>query len=50
MVLIYGVIPRLLLSTLCLWRWKTGRNALQLDQRQPHDWEKSKVHATLREK
>ena len=30
-VLIYGVIPRLLLAALCLWRWKSGRNALQLD-------------------
>ena len=30
-VLFYGVIPRLVLAALCLWRWKTGRNALQLD-------------------
>ena len=30
-VLIYGVIPRLLLYVFCLWRWKTGRDTLQLD-------------------
>ena len=34
-VLIYGVIPRLLLAALCLWRWKSGRNALQLDLNLP---------------
>ena len=34
-VLIYGVIPRLLLSAFCLWRWRTGRNALQLDLNLP---------------
>ena len=34
-VLIYGVIPRLLLAAFCLWRWKTGRNALQLDLNLP---------------
>ena len=34
-VLIYGVIPRLLLAALCLWRWKKGRNALQLDLNLP---------------
>ncbi|WP_070414073.1 DUF2868 domain-containing protein [Pseudomonas lundensis] len=30
-VLIYGVIPRLLLYVFCRWRWKTGRDTLQLD-------------------
>ena len=34
-VLIYGVIPRLLLSAFCLWRWRTGRNTLQLDLNLP---------------
>ena len=34
-VLIYGVIPRLVLAALCLWRWKSGRNALQLDLNLP---------------
>ena len=34
-VLIYGVIPRLLLAAFCLWRWKSGRNALQLDLNLP---------------
>ena len=34
-VLIYGVIPRLLLSAFCLWRWKNGRDALQLDLNLP---------------
>ena len=34
-VLFYGVIPRLVLAALCLWRWKTGRNALQLDLNLP---------------
>nr|WP_238938227.1 DUF2868 domain-containing protein [Pseudomonas weihenstephanensis] len=34
-VLIYGVIPRLLLYLFCRWRWKSGRNALQLDLNLP---------------
>ena len=34
-VLIYGVIPRLLLAAFCMWRWKSGRNALQLDLNLP---------------
>ena len=34
-VLFYGVIPRLLLAAFCLWRWKHGRNALQLDLNLP---------------
>ena len=34
-VLIYGVMPRLLLTALCLWRWKSGRRALQLDLNLP---------------
>ena len=34
-VLFYGVIPRLLLATFCLWRWNHGRNALQLDLNLP---------------
>ena len=34
-VLVYGVIARLLLAAFCLWRWKRGRNALQLDLNLP---------------
>ncbi|RZI83688.1 MAG: DUF2868 domain-containing protein, partial [Pseudomonas sp.] len=30
-VLVYGLLPRLLLALLCLWRWRQGRNRLQLD-------------------
>lgn len=34
-VFIYGVIPRFVLAVFCLWRWKAGRNALQLDLNLP---------------
>ncbi|MBA1273274.1 DUF2868 domain-containing protein [Stutzerimonas azotifigens] len=34
-VLIYGLLPRLLLALLCLWRWRRGRKALQLDLQLP---------------
>ncbi|CAM3950943.1 Membrane protein [Pseudomonas reidholzensis] len=30
-VLVYGLLPRLLLATLCLWRWRQGRERLSLD-------------------
>ncbi len=30
-VLVYGLLPRLLLALLCLWRWRQGRDRLQLD-------------------
>ncbi|CAM3197583.1 glucose/maltose/N-acetylglucosamine-specific phosphotransferase system IIC component [Ectopseudomonas mendocina] len=30
-VLIYGLLPRLLLALLCLWRWQSGKGALSLD-------------------
>ena len=30
-LLVYGLLPRLLLSGLCLWRWRRGRRALRLD-------------------
>nr|WP_240158250.1 DUF2868 domain-containing protein [Pantoea sp. Tr-811] len=30
-VLIYGLLPRLLLAGLCLWRWRQGRAHLALD-------------------
>ncbi|OOV90316.1 DUF2868 domain-containing protein [Pseudomonas sp. MF4836] len=34
-VLVYGLLPRLLLALLCLWRWKRGRAALSLDLNLP---------------
>ncbi|TLX59807.1 DUF2868 domain-containing protein [Stutzerimonas nosocomialis] len=34
-VLIYGLLPRLLLALLCLWRWRRGRKALHLDLQLP---------------
>lgn len=34
-LLIYGVLPRLLLATLCLLRWKAGRARLTLDLELP---------------
>ena len=34
-LLVYGVLPRLLLALLCLWRWKVGRAGLQLDLNLP---------------
>src|SRR5690606_39967004 len=30
-VLVYGLLPRLLLALLCLWRWQAGKNALHLE-------------------
>ncbi len=34
-LLIYGIVPRLLLALLCLWRWRSGRDALRLDLNLP---------------
>lgn len=34
-VLVYGVLPRLLLTLFCLWRWRRGRASLQLDLQLP---------------
>ncbi|KAA0950356.1 MULTISPECIES: DUF2868 domain-containing protein [unclassified Pseudomonas] len=34
-LLIYGILPRLILALLCLWRWKHGRTALRLDLNLP---------------
>ena len=34
-LLVYGVLPRLLLALLCLWRWKRGRARLRLDLNLP---------------
>ncbi|WP_430962060.1 DUF2868 domain-containing protein [Pseudomonas cremoricolorata] len=34
-VLVYGVLPRLLLAALCLWRWRRGRQQLGADLEQP---------------
>ena len=31
MTLVYGLLPRLLLTALCLWRWHSGRERLDLD-------------------
>jgi hypothetical protein len=30
-LLVYGIVPRLILALLCLWRWQRGRAALSLD-------------------
>ena len=30
-LLVYGLLPRLLLALLCLWRWQSGKSALRLD-------------------
>lgn len=30
-VLVYGLLPRLLLAAVCLWRWRQGRERLTLD-------------------
>lgn len=30
-LLVYGIVPRLLLALICLWRWRHGRDALSLD-------------------
>jgi len=34
-VLVYGLLPRLLLTLFCLWRWRSGRAALRLDLQLP---------------
>ncbi|MFN3357294.1 MAG: DUF2868 domain-containing protein [Pseudomonas sp.] len=34
-LLVYGVLPRLILALLCLWRWHRGRAALHLDLNLP---------------
>lgn len=34
-LLVYGIVPRLLLAALCLWRWKQGRAGLRLDLELP---------------
>jgi hypothetical protein len=34
-LLVYGVLPRVLLALLCLWRWKRGRARLRLDLNLP---------------
>lgn len=34
-LVVYGVLPRLLLALLCVWRWKRGRAQLQLDLNLP---------------
>ncbi|QWA28855.1 DUF2868 domain-containing protein [Pseudomonas sp. RC3H12] len=34
-VLVYGLLPRMLLAALCLWRWRQGRERLALDLNLP---------------
>ncbi|MDN7140522.1 DUF2868 domain-containing protein [Pseudomonas sp. JQ170] len=34
-LLVYGIVPRLVLAALCLWRWRSGRDRLQLDLNLP---------------
>ena len=34
-LLVYGILPRLILALLCLWRWKRGRAGLHLDLNLP---------------
>jgi len=34
-LVVYGILPRLLLALLCLWRWRRGRARLTLDLDQP---------------
>ncbi|MDB6143293.1 MAG: hypothetical protein JWP80_2337 [Pseudomonas sp.] len=34
-LLVFGIIPRLLLALMCLWRWQRGRAALGLDLNLP---------------
>ncbi|MFK0087059.1 DUF2868 domain-containing protein [Pseudomonas sp. NPDC090755] len=34
-LLVFGILPRLLLAVLCLWRWRRGRNQLGLDLNLP---------------
>lgn len=42
-LLVYGILPRLLLALLCLWRWRRGRDQLALDLNLPG-------YGTLRER
>jgi hypothetical protein len=34
-LVVYGVLPRLLLTLLCFWRWNSGKTALRLDLNLP---------------
>jgi Protein of unknown function (DUF2868) len=34
-LLVFGIVPRLLLALMCLWRWHRGRSALGLDLNLP---------------
>lgn len=34
-LVVYGILPRLLLAVLCLWRWRQGRARLALDLKLP---------------
>jgi len=34
-LVVYGIVPRLLLALVCLWRWKSGRANLHLDLNLP---------------
>ncbi|MFJ4249254.1 Protein of unknown function [Pseudomonas helmanticensis] len=34
-LMVYGVLPRLLLTLLCFWRWNSGKTALRLDLNLP---------------
>ncbi len=34
-LMVYGILPRLLLAALCLWRWRRGRTRLVLDLKLP---------------
>jgi len=34
-LLVYGLLPRVLLMLLCLWRWQSGKDALRLDLELP---------------
>lgn len=34
-LLVYGVLPRLLLALMCLWRWQSGKGSLSLDLNLP---------------
>ncbi|WP_122831029.1 DUF2868 domain-containing protein, partial [Pseudomonas viridiflava] len=30
-LLVYGIVPRLILALVCVWRWRIGRASLSLD-------------------
>ena len=34
-LVVYGILPRLILAALCLWRWRQGRTRLALDLKLP---------------